>query len=240
MRLSSIILLVCMAAAFYTLCSLGFWQLDRLEWKEAMIARVEAGLEETPVDLDTIEAKLQVDTDIEYRPVSVTGTFDHTGEQHFYATYNGRAGYHVYTPLKEPNGRLVMVNRGFVPYTQKDASSRIQGQVSGQITFEGLARSAPSKKPNAFVFDNDLVKNVFHWKSLDQMLSRAYETPPGKPRPFFVDMKAADVPGGLPISGVTRVTFSNSHLSYALTWFGLAGTLLFVGIPFAWSRFRKA
>ncbi|MEL6736683.1 MAG: SURF1 family cytochrome oxidase biogenesis protein, partial [Pseudomonadota bacterium] len=29
-----------MAAAFYTLCSLGFWQLDRLEWKEAMIARV--------------------------------------------------------------------------------------------------------------------------------------------------------------------------------------------------------
>ncbi|MEM1039732.1 MAG: SURF1 family protein [Pseudomonadota bacterium] len=239
MRLSSIILLVCMAAAFYTLCSLGFWQLDRLEWKEAMIARVEAGLKEPPVDLDTIEAQLKAGTDIEYRPVTVTGIFDHTKEQHFYTTYQGRSGYHVYTPLAEADGRLLMVNRGFVPYTAKDPAGRMQGQVSGEVTFEGLARTAPAQKPNPFVFNNDLEKNVYHWKSINQMFERSYDKMEINPRNFFVDMKATDVPGGLPISGVTRITFANSHLSYALTWFGLAGTLLFVGIPFAWSRFRK-
>lgn len=240
MRLSQIVLLVCIAGAFVFLCRLGFWQLQRLEWKEALITRVEAGLKQPAVDIDTIEAQLKAGEDIEYRPVTVSGTFDHGGEQHFYTTWNGQAGYHVYTPLREATGRVLMVNRGFVPFTAKDPATRKQGQVGGVVRFEGLARSAPAEKPNAFVFDNDLVKNVYHWKSLTQMLARAHEGAAVDARPFFVDMKATDVPGGLPVSGVTLISFPNSHLSYAMTWFGLAGTLLFVGLPFAWSRMRKS
>jgi len=238
-KLSHIVLLTCIAAAFAFLCRLGFWQLERLEWKEGLIARVEAGLKQPPVDLEIIEARLKAGKDIEYRPVRVTGTFDHTAEQHFYTTWKGQAGYHVYTPLREAGGRILMVNRGFVPFTAKEPDTRKEGQVAGPVTFDGLARSAPSRKPNSFVFNNDLEKNVYHWKSLSQMLGRAYDKVDIDFRPFFVDMTATDVPGGLPISGVTRISFPNSHLSYALTWFGLAGTLLFVGVPFAWSRIRK-
>ncbi|MEL6967479.1 MAG: SURF1 family protein [Pseudomonadota bacterium] len=242
MKIGHIILVSCIVAALAVLLRLGFWQLERLEWKEGLIARVESGLTKPPVDLDSIEQALRDGDDIEYRPVTVSGTFDHANEQHFYTTFRSQAGYHVYTPLREVSGRILMVNRGFVPFTAKEASNRKEGQITGSVSFDGLARSAPANKPNAFVFDNDLIKNVYHWKSLSQMLGRAYDKMDINARPFFVDIRTmktpATVPGNMPIAGVTRITFSNSHLSYAVTWFGLAATLLFVGIPFTWKRIR--
>ena len=43
--------------------------------------------------------------------------------------------------------------------------------------------------------------------------------------PFFIDADATPNPGGLPIGGVTMVDLPNSHLQYAVTWFGLAAAL---------------
>ena len=54
--------------------------------------------------------------------------------------------------------------------------------------------------------------------------------------PFFVDADATPNPGGLPVGGVTLIDLPNSHLQYALTWYGLAGTLVVVFGLFAWKR----
>ena len=54
--------------------------------------------------------------------------------------------------------------------------------------------------------------------------------------PFFLDADDKPVPGGAITGGVTRIEFPNSHLQYALTWFGLAAALLAVGISFLWSQ----
>jgi len=40
--------------------------------------------------------------------------------------------------------------------------------------------------------------------------------------PYFIDADNAPNPGGLPVGGLTQIVFPNSHLSYALTWFGMA------------------
>ena len=57
--------------------------------------------------------------------------------------------------------------------------------------------------------------------------------------PFFLDADATVVAGqGAPIGGVTRIEFPNSHLPYAITWFGLAAALLGVGGTFLWRRIR--
>jgi len=240
MKLSTIILTACIAIGFMFLSSLGFWQLNRLSWKQGLIARVESNLTSKPLEFDEMEARRVAGEDIEYRPVTVTGEFDHSKEQHYFATFGGRPGYFVYTPLKRDNGQFVFVNRGYVPLEKKDANLRQSGLIDGRVTINGLARSAPSEKPNSFVPNNDLEKNIYYWKSLSQMLGRAYDKTEINSARFFVDADKTPVPGNEPRGGVTRITFPNSHLQYALTWFGLAITLLVVGGYFLFTRAKAA
>jgi surfeit locus 1 family protein len=56
--------------------------------------------------------------------------------------------------------------------------------------------------------------------------------------PFIVDADATANPGGWPKGGQTRLAIPNDHLTYALTWFGLALTLLGVVGAYAWGRRR--
>ncbi|MFD0915941.1 SURF1 family protein [Pseudahrensia aquimaris] len=237
-KFSLAVLLICIASAFVVLMGLGFWQLQRLEWKEAMIARVEEGLNKPPLSIDEIEALDAAGEDIEYRPAFAEGTFLHDAEQHYFATYRSRVGYFVYTPLVMDDGKRLFVNRGFVPMERKDASSRPEGQIVGRVRIEGLARTAPTEKPNSQVPNNDLTKNVYYWKSLSQMAGRAYDKTEFDTASVFLDAGEGVAPGGLPIGGVTRITFSNNHLQYAYTWFGLAAALVGVGGFFLFSLVR--
>ncbi len=238
MKLGTFILIICIVGGIVFLSGLGIWQIKRLAWKEAMIARVEQNLNEAPQSMAEIEALLRNGEDIEYRPVRLSGVFDHEKEQHYFATYKGQAGYYVYTPLKRNNGEITFVNRGYIPLELKDRFKRQKGLVTGVVKIEGLARTAPLQKPNSFVPNNDLVKNIYYWKSLSQMAGNVFDKTDIELTRFFVDTNDALVPGGLPVGGVTRIVFPNSHLQYAITWFGLAGTLLVVGGIFLRGRMK--
>ena len=50
--------------------------------------------------------------------------------------------------------------------------------------------------------------------------------------PIVVEADDTANPGGLPIGGRTRITLANNHLQYAITWYGLAATLIGVYIVF--------
>ncbi len=165
------------------------------------------------------------------------GVFRHDKEAHYFATYNGASGYFVYTPLLIGDGSNLLVNRGFVPMERKEPETRLEGQVEGVVIVEGLARSNQQVKPNMFVPNNDATANVYYWKNVNQMSWQGLNKMEDRIMPFFLDADATIVAGqGAPIGGVTRITFSNSHLQYAITWFGLAAALLGVGGTFLWRR----
>jgi surfeit locus 1 family protein len=222
--------------AFITLIALGTWQVQRLHWKENLIATIEARRSAAPLTLAEIEARYQSTGDVDYTPVTATGTFSHGGERHFLATWKGQSGFFVYTPLELVDGRFVFVNRGFVPYALKDPAKRPQGQVEGEVTVTGLARNALPQKPSSLVPDNDPAKNVFYWKDRDAMARSAGLRAAAEIVPVFIDAGAAPNPGGFPIGGVTLIDLPNSHLQYAVTWYGLAAALVGVLGVALWRR----
>ncbi len=225
-------------AVLAVLLSLGTWQVQRLFWKEQLLAYNAERRQAPPATTAEIEALLAKGEDIEYRTMKATGTFDHARERHFFATHEGRTGFYVYTPLVLDDGRMLFVNRGFVPYEMKDPSTRQRGQVEGEVTLTGYARAELLEKPSAIVPDNAIDKNLFYWKDLSAMaastgLSREQVLP------FFMDVDSAQsATGGGPQGGVTQFSLPNNHLQYAVTWYGLAVALLAV-VAGAWWRHRR-
>lgn len=222
-------LLVAIGITLAILLSLGTWQLYRLQWKEHLIAEIEARRHAEPAALVDIETTAKSGSDIDYVPVKVFGTFDHADEQYFFATDEGEVGYHVYTPLTLADGRTVFVNRGFVPETLKDPAKRAAGQVAGMVTVTGLTRARLDAKPSWAVPENEPGKKLYFWKDLDAMaVSAAIQ--PDKLLPLFIDADATANPGGWPKGGVTQLDLPNNHLSYVFTWYGLAAVLVVVSV----------
>ena len=230
--LTGILVLIALAI----LISLGTWQVERLHWKEGLLADIAERQAAAPVPLADIEAMAAAGGDIEYRRVTATGRYVNNKERHFFATWRGQTGYYIYTPLELADGRTLFVNRGFVPYDNKEPEMRMQGQLTDQQTVTGLARARLSGKPSWVVPDNDIAKNIFYWKDLDVMASSVGLDKAGVV-PFFVDVDSTPNPAGLPIGGVTQMDLPNNHLQYAFTWYGLAAVLVVV-VGISW--FRKA
>jgi surfeit locus 1 family protein len=218
-------------ALFLILLALGTWQVQRLHWKEGLLQTIDQRTHSAPLPLAEVEREFTSTGDVDYTPVTVTGTFLHRGERHFFSTWQGASGFDVFTPLQLEDGRFVLINRGFVPYDLKDAARRPRGQVTGKVAVTGLARNPLSAKPSMMLPDNDPPKNIFYWKDRDAMAASAGLPAGAGLVPFFVDANAAPNPGGLPVGGVTIIDLPNSHLQYAFTWYGLAAALAGVLIP---------
>ena len=215
---------IAVLAALGILLALGTWQVERLFWKEALLADIQQRTQAAPVSVSEIERIAATGGDVDYRRMTVTGRFDNSRERHFLATFNGDSGFYIYAPLVMADGRIIMVNRGFVPYENKEPEMRVLGQLTDVVTLNGLSRARLTGKPSFIVPDNDLKKNVFYWKDLDAMISST-GLDPAKVEPFFMDADRMEIPGGMPIGGVTIIDLPNNHLQYAITWYGLAVAL---------------
>lgn len=228
-------------AAFAVLVGLGLWQMERLAWKEALIAQVEARVHEAPVALPPEADWPKIDfANDEYRRVTAHGRFRHDLEVQVYALVDrepdgfGGPGYWVVTPLALADGSFVLVNRGFVPLDRKDPATRGEGQVDDPVTVIGLLRLP--EEGGLFMPANDPAKDSWYVRDPDEIASAKGLV---RVAPFLIDADATPNPGGLPRGGLTRLAFPNRHLEYALTWFGLAATLLAVFAAYAWSRVRR-
>ncbi len=228
---------------FVILCALGAWQVERLFWKEALIARVTADFNGPPTAAPGSWAGLDL-SDLEYRPVSVTGHFLNDKEAYANAALTepkgprGGFGFFVMTPFQTDAGWIVYVNRGFVPREFKAPGTRPGGQVTGQTIVVGAVRR-PSDR-DWFMPGDDAVKN--EWFSRDpQLYAKAAGLPAERVAPFIIDARFdPSLPGGLPQGGETIVDFPNSHLGYAITWLGLAATLAGVFGVYAWRQIQRA
>jgi surfeit locus 1 family protein len=209
------------------LIGLGVWQLHRLEWKEGLIAQIEARSVGEPISLKAAIAFASDGHDPSYTRVRVEGRFQHDKELHLYAqALNGEPGWHVVTPFNTVDGDLLLVDRGFVPENLKDPSSRAQGQVEGVVAVTGLVRLPESQGP--FTPDNEPQANRWFWRDLPGMMYSLYPTATMQELPFYLEAEKSDVPGGYPQGGQTRLELANNHLQYAITWFLLAACLVVV------------
>jgi surfeit locus 1 family protein len=225
-------------AAFGILVGLGVWQLQRMAWKDSLNAHIAARTSLEPVSLSSVIDGWEKTKDVEYRKVRFKGRFRHGSESHFYTVIEGKTGWRIITPLETASGRIVMVDRGFVPDAMKQPGKRAQGQLEGEQTIIGLAR-APGKQQR-FVPDNAPGKNNWFWRDLKGMAAAALPASDiTRVVPFFVEQEETSIPGGLPRGGVTRVVLTNSHLQYVFTWFGLAGALLAVFAVYLRGRLRR-
>lgn len=222
------------------LVGLGVWQLRRLAWKEALIREVAERTAAAPVGLPPRAdwAALKPD-DYAYRHVVATGTFDHAGEVRVFRPLEDARGPFrgigdlILTPFRLSTGGTVIVNRGFVPEERLDPATRAAGQVSGPVTITGLMRETEAR--NAFTPADDPATN--RWFTRDPAAIAA-SLHLADAAPFTIDEDAGGAPGGLPQGGETVLSFPNDHLSYALTWFGLAVGLAGVFAVYAWGRWR--
>ena len=198
---------------------LGAWQVQRLYWKEGLIAARAAAVEASPVaPPDSAEAA----STMEFRHVADEGVLLNDKELFVGATAeSGTIGYHVLTPLREADGRIVFVNRGYIPAEMKDRTKRAAGEPAGPVRVNGLLRLPPGGKPNWFLPDNRPDLNYWFWVDLPAM-AQADGFEPTQVAPFYIDADATPNPGGWPKGGVTRLALPNDHLQYAITWFGLA------------------
>jgi len=229
-----LVLTISTIVAFAILVSLGAWQLQRRDWKHALIERIEARADGPPVTLQQVLVRWQRDRDIEYMRVEMTGELRASQEFHIYTIRDGVAGWRVVSPF-ETDGRLVMLDRGFVPEPLKDAQARADQPVpKGEITVTGLAR-APGDK-NFVTPDNEPQRNRWYWRDLESIVAQLPPAAQQRAAPFFVEAEAGTLPGEWPRGGVTQLRLRDRHLSYALTWFGLALTLIGVYIAYIVSR----
>jgi surfeit locus 1 family protein len=212
------IVLVCTA--------LGVWQLERLQWKRALIAERQAAVAAPPV---APPQDLEQARGMEFRHVSDQGIFLNDKELYLGATslHGGEAGFDVLTPLREADGRIVFVNRGFVPAGRKNPATRPAGQMEGTVRVSGLLRLPHEKKPSWFLPDNRPDLNYWFWVDLPAM---AKADGLGNVAPFYIDADATPNLGGLPRGGVTPLELPNNHLQYAITWFSLAAGMLVIYI----------
>jgi surfeit locus 1 family protein len=210
--------------AMLLLLALGSWQIQRLYWKRELIEQRQAAVSAAPVAVRSLEdAK-----GMEFRHVTDEGVFLHDKEIFLGATSEaGRQGYQILTPLLEPGGRMVFVNRGFIPAELKDPARRAAGQLAGTVRVQGLLRLPPAGRPAWFLPDNRPDLNYWFWVDLPAM-SAADKLEPDRVASFYIDADASPNPGGWPKGGVTRLALPNDHLQYAITWFSLAVALMVI------------
>ncbi|MGA0600001.1 SURF1 family protein [Caulobacter sp. KR2-114] len=202
--------------------ALGVWQVERLAWKRALIAAVDARVAAAPAPTPAPEAWPAIDDRHDaYRHVTVRGEFDNGRETLVQAVTDAGPGFWVVTPLRAGAGFTVLVNRGFVPADRAAPASRASGQIVGPVIVTGLLRI--SEPHGGFLRANR--PEAGRWYSRDVAAIAAARGLAGA-APYFIDADATPNPGGWPRGGLTVIRFRNSHLVYAATWFTLAAMSL--------------
>lgn len=186
------------------LASLGVWQLQRLSWKEGIIAQAEAMMAAEPVALaahpDPVADR--------YRAVRVAGRF--TGEEAHVLTSSREAGpgFLVIAAFETGDGRRILIDRGYVPQEAKETPRPgHETEVTGNL---GWPDDVNSSTP-----PHDLSRAIWYGRDLPGISAQLATEP-------LLVIARSDTGDGVIPQPVTTAGFRNDHLNYAITWFSLA------------------
>lgn len=216
-------------AATATLVGLGAWQLQRLSYKQALIARFEQAqalppLERLPEDAAELRA-------LEFRQVRLHGRFLDAHTFRKVGVYpTARTGYYLVTPfMPDGSARAILVNRGFAPGEAGQALPT-EGEAEAEIT--GILRAPRERR--AFSPENQPERNVWFFEDMPYIEQKAGVTL----APLVVEATGPTHNDKLfPNTGALNIR--NDHLGYAITWFltALAGVAMF--LAYHWEKPKK-
>jgi len=229
-------LTVAAALATALLIGLGVWQLQRLQWKTALLARV-AALQAAPAQpVAAVLARAARGEDVDLtRVVADCPGLASAAYVSLYSVRDGGAGVRLISPCVVDGApyRSILVDRGFVADTVS-ARPAVDRGLTAPVRVVGVLRKPD--KPTFVTPANRPIDN--QWYSRD-IAAMAATLRAAAPAPLFLmaetptnpDWKALQ-PAPLPVE------IPNRHLEYALTWFGLAGALACVYAAVLWRRWK--
>lgn len=204
------------------LIGLGVWQLQRLDWKEAILSDIEARIVAAPVALP---ATPDPEGD-RYLPVAVTGTLGDPAIRVLVSQKQIGAGHRIIRPLDTEGGRRIMVDLGFISVqATPPALGDTQVTVTGNLHWpDEIDSYTPEPDPAA---------DLWFARDLPRMADEL------QTEPVLVVARATDLPAS-PLSPLPVDTsgIPNDHLGYAVTWFGLALVWTLMTATLLW-RLRK-
>jgi surfeit locus 1 family protein len=200
------------AAGVVLMVNLGFWQLRRLDQRRDFNATVEARFDLPATPLDALLAEGTPD-DIEWRRVTASGAYL-PDEQVLVVnrSQGGRAGQNVVTPMRLDDGRVLVVNRGFVPL-----GAEVAAPPPGRVQIEGRAR--PSQERRTGQLSDPADGDLAEVQRID--LARLERQLPGDVVDVYVDVLVSSPPepAGAPEPVAAPELGEGPHLSYAVQWF---------------------
>jgi len=214
------------------LCGLGVWQVQRLHWKQALLARI-AALQSAPArPLGPVLSKLAQGGDADFTRVGADcPDLERRPFVRLYAVWGGEAGYRIITacPLQGQPYASLLVDRGFV---RQDAAAIAPGGELDQPVIGVLRRG---DKKTFVTPDNQPAQRLFYSRDIAAM---AQVLGASRPAPIFL-MLERPAPKAGPTPAPIPPDIPNRHLEYAVTWFGLAAALLAVYLASLWRRLRR-
>jgi surfeit locus 1 family protein len=211
--------------ALMLLVGLGTWQLQRLEWKQNLIAERADRFAAAPLTLADVSTDKW--REIEHRRVTLRGRFLHDREILIISKVrHGQTGFGLITPLVLSNGGNVLVDRGWVPRNWKTGDLE-RRRPEGVVELTGVLRDGGKATP--WVPDNDPATDQWFYADSVQMASKAGLA---DAKPFFIRVTPGRDETGYPKGPHASFKISNRHLEYAVTWFGLAATLVIIYVAY--------
>ncbi len=202
------------------------WQVQRLFWKEGILAEREQRLDAAPIVFQASQSPKLSSQELSHRRVEVTGTFLHDKEITFLGRdAEGRPGYIIMTPLvQDENSPWILVNRGWVSSEERFQSNRPRDLlVKEPVTITGFIHDGFIRNP--FTPENDPKAKIWFWTDYGALESQLQH----KIEKMIVVADRAQDPMERPKGGqISLDNIPNNHLQYALTWFMMALTSFIV------------
>ena len=215
-------------AALAVLLALGTWQMQRLGWKTGLIERAERQLAAPAAPLPTV---IEDGRALDFRRVAVAGAYLHDRAQGFGLFASGGApGGRLLAPLRLDDGRVLLVDRGWVPEAAA-AARPCRARPGGPAGSSSPVSRAGVGPPGAAGSSRRIGR-------IDAAgtagTSRRWRVRPVcRYCRVVLTLEASDGPAGLPRATRERRDYRNPHLGYAITWYGLAAALVAVYVAFS-------
>ncbi|NQZ13533.1 MAG: SURF1 family protein [Alphaproteobacteria bacterium] len=208
------------------LCTLGYWQVQRLEWKSDVIEALEREYNKSTEERQSTLTELRnADKGISYITLKGTLLFDKE-IKYGPKSHDGEIGYHIITPLKTKAG-TVLVSRGWVDDTYTAPSKTKYTLVTGIIRAPDWNRFTPNNNPSTDVWTKLDISQIAQVKNIDNVFPKIlYATESAYKNDPVITIHSNWYP-------------RNKHKQYAIFWFSIA--FIFLGFfGFYISRSRRS